>query len=206
MWEVDGCYIFKFISCEFCRNFQTYYSQADKIKQLKTSMSFNKSYIFWSRKIIHLNIRANYSSPLTLSLIWQFYNQVSHSVSLVHGYPPIYEKNLCLKLIFRPFQLFHQWLSAFFWPFTENKCVVVTCNYDCVKQWNSIDAISWSWYIWNKIPAFATLNKNFSGDNSNASSNQKNPLHIFIVVVTTTMIPPPITCILVSEKTLNIKL
>ena len=41
--QVAGCYIFKFISCEFCRNFQTYYSQADKIKQLKASMSTNKS-------------------------------------------------------------------------------------------------------------------------------------------------------------------
>ena len=66
--QVAGCYIFKFISCEFCRNFQTYYSQADKIKQLKASMSFNKSYIFCSRKIIHLNIRAN--TPHLLLYLW----------------------------------------------------------------------------------------------------------------------------------------
>ena len=34
---------------------------------MKASMSFNKSYIFCSRKIIHLNIRANYSSILLTS-------------------------------------------------------------------------------------------------------------------------------------------
>ena len=66
--KVAGCYILKFISCEFCRHFQTYYSQADKIKQLKASMSFNKSYIFCSRKIIHLNIRA--STPHILLYLW----------------------------------------------------------------------------------------------------------------------------------------
>ena len=66
--QVAGCYIFKFISCEFCRHFQTYYSQADKIKQLKASMSFNKSYILCSRKIIHLNIRAN--TPHLLLYLW----------------------------------------------------------------------------------------------------------------------------------------
>ena len=66
--KIAGCYISNLFSCEFCRHFQTYCSQADKIKQLKASMSFNKSYIFCSRKIIHLNIRAN--TPHLLLYLW----------------------------------------------------------------------------------------------------------------------------------------
>ena len=64
-----------FISCEFCRHFQTYNSQADKIKQLKASMSFNKSYIFCSRKIIHLTLFRcsgyHFDPPLPFSLYWR---------------------------------------------------------------------------------------------------------------------------------------
>ena len=57
------------------------------MKHLKASMSFNKSYIFCSRKIIHLNIRA--STPHILLYLW--------SCNLIIKCPILFYLPCCLQ-------------------------------------------------------------------------------------------------------------
>merc|ERR1719342_407340 len=70
-----------------------------------------------------------------------------------------------------------------------------TCHDDSVWQRNSTKTTATTWKRLLKIPSLTSFNQSFSGGKvrtTNATSDQKNPLHIIIVKVATTMVPSPL--------------